>query len=353
MRKVWGLVILSLVLIIGYLFVEQTNFSVKKTEENEGVFEKESIVKEKAAPKNSSHQELPEELFHWIGKTDKELLETLGEPDRYDMSAYDYEWWVYRDGYERYVQFGLEEGLIETVLATGDNGSFSPISIGESYSELDEEYNFQEEIEYTEGESIFTFRMTGNDLERRPLVKLADDLFLQLYFDTFTDQLSTIRLYTPDILLRHRPYEIIYRGELPPEPDLNDDEWSLVQAGMEQQIFDISNVFRNRFNKTIFEWEQTVSDVAFLHSKDMHDNQYFSHISQNGDGLIERLETTDLFYHLAGENIAAQYPDAPSAVEGWLNSEGHREALLADDYTHLGVGVYRFYYTQNFLAKPM
>ncbi|MFB4475823.1 CAP domain-containing protein, partial [Oceanobacillus caeni] len=32
-------------------------------------------------------------------------------------------------------------------------------------------------------------------------------------------------------------------------------------------------------------------------------------------------------------------------------SEGHREALLSEDYTHIGVGVYRLYYTQNFLAQ--
>ncbi|MBR3119412.1 MAG: CAP domain-containing protein, partial [Oceanobacillus sp.] len=45
--------------------------------------------------------------------------------------------------------------------------------------------------------------------------------------------------------------------------------------------------------------------------------------------------------------------DAPAAMEGWLNSEGHREALLSNDYTHIGVGVHRLYYTQNFLGKPL
>lgn len=69
-------------------------------------------------------------------------------------------------------------------------------------------------------------------------------------------------------------------------------------------------------------------------------------------GLKERLASEEVYYLAAGENIAAQYPDAPAAMQGWLNSKGHREALLEDDYTHLGVGVYHFYYTQNFLQKP-
>ncbi|MGK0698226.1 CAP domain-containing protein [Priestia flexa] len=53
---------------------------------------------------------------------------------------------------------------------------------------------------------------------------------------------------------------------------------------------------------------------------------------------------------MAGENIASNYTDGPAAVEGWLNSEGHRKALLNNDFTHLGVGVYEKFYTQNFIT---
>lgn len=56
-------------------------------------------------------------------------------------------------------------------------------------------------------------------------------------------------------------------------------------------------------------------------------------------------------FQQAGENIAYNYVDGPAAVEGWLNSEGHRKALLNEDYTHLGVGVDHKYYTQNFIKQ--
>ena len=144
-----------------------------------------------------------------------------------------------------------------------------------------------------------------------------------------------------------------YRGSIPAEPDFTQEEWRKIEKGMEQQVFLLSNVLRNRFNLTNLNWNQEVSEVAFNHSKDMNNNNYFSHFSQNGDGLKERLTDSGLFYVAAGENIAAQYADAAAVVEGWLNSEEHRDALLTKEYTHLGVGVYRFYYTQNFLAKPM
>lgn len=57
----------------------------------------------------------------------------------------------------------------------------------------------------------------------------------------------------------------------------------------------------------------------------------------------------NISFKVAGENIAAQYVDGLAAVEGWLNSEGHRVNLLDESYSHLGVGVYQRYYTQNFM----
>jgi len=53
---------------------------------------------------------------------------------------------------------------------------------------------------------------------------------------------------------------------------------------------------------------------------------------------------------MAGENIAAGYPDAIEAHESWMNSPGHRKNVLEKDFTQLGVGVIADYYTQAFLT---
>ena len=37
------------------------------------------------------------------------------------------------------------------------------------------------------------------------------------------------------------------------------------------------------------------------------------------------------------------------AVHGWLNSPAHRNVLLDKDFTHLGIGAYGKYYTQNLI----
>lgn len=64
-----------------------------------------------------------------------------------------------------------------------------------------------------------------------------------------------------------------------------------------------------------------------------------------------RLNDGNVKYRMAGENIAAKYIDAPAAVNGWLNSEGHRKAMLSLDFEEIGVGVDDLYYTQNFITK--
>jgi uncharacterized protein YkwD len=66
--------------------------------------------------------------------------------------------------------------------------------------------------------------------------------------------------------------------------------------------------------------------------------------------VSDRFLSRDVPFRLAGENIAAKYIDGVASVEGWLNSEGHRHNLLHEEFTHLGVGVFQDYYTQNFMT---
>ncbi|MCT2538085.1 CAP domain-containing protein [Aquibacillus koreensis] len=286
-------------------------------------------------------------LLNWVGRDVKDLIETFGHPNRKDKSSYGYIWWVYTNQNNQHMQFGVNDDKIQTIFATGDQISIEPVEIGQTYEEVKEYFEFNKEVIY----STYRFSLKEKEIKLMPLVKLDEDTFVQFYFDSFTDQLSSIRILTSDLLLLQRPYEVFYRGKLPSTPLFTDDEWHEIELGMERQIFDISNVIRSRFNKPSLAWHKPLSEVAFSHSKDMADNNYFSHYSQNGKSLKDRLDARQINYYIAGENIAAQYVDGPAAVEGWLNSEGHRDALLKDEYTHLGVGVYQYYYTQNFLHR--
>ncbi|WP_028782657.1 CAP domain-containing protein [Thalassobacillus devorans] len=289
------------------------------------------------------------DMYKWIGKDKQSLLDTYGQPQRKDPSAYGYTWWVYNNDPEKYLQFGVEDGKISTWFLTGAEAAADPLTIGDDYQTVKSQHDFKKKVTYKKGIEHYTFILSKDDLTSRPLVQLSDSVFAQLYFDTFTNQLSSIRVMNYEVLLKQQPYQVSYRGKLPKSPVI-EKEWKAIEAAREKQIFDITNRYRSRFGKERLEWYQPVAEVAFKHSKDMQENNYFSHYTPEGIGLPERLKADGVTYSSAGENIAAQYPDAAAAMEGWLNSKGHREALLHNRYSHLGVGVYRDYYTQNFLV---
>ncbi|WP_239984582.1 CAP domain-containing protein [Lentibacillus sediminis] len=335
-----------------YLLEKSTEREEASSSGREELQEKQSQLKSKTAPDMTKNNvPMKGDLYQWIGKSADVVTEELGEPSRRDKSAYGYTWWVYNENPKEYFQLGVKDDEVITLYAIGSELDLSPLKIGQSYEKVKEEFTFNEEVTYEEGVTHYTYLLDNEALQSRPLVKLTDNLFLQIYFDTFTKKISSIRVITGDTLLQHQPYAMQYLGELPENRDFTDEEWAEIESGMEQQIFDITNIMRQRHGKSTLEKEKAVNAVAYSHSRDMAENDYFSHESQNGDGLKERLAMEELFYLTAGENIAAQYDDAPAVMEGWLNSEGHRESLLREGYTHLGVGVYRFYYTQNFLEK--
>ncbi|MBM7837527.1 uncharacterized protein YkwD [Alkalihalobacillus xiaoxiensis] len=282
--------------------------------------------------------------------TSEEIRATLGEPDRKDPSAFGYESWIYNQFEDGYVQVAIQQGEVVSIVASG-----TPISgfLGNeraSYSELSSLFTFEDNVPVETSAGTFTFRLTDQDQSMRPLTQVGD-YWLQLYMDVHTDELSTIRLMNADVLLMQKPYSLSYTGNIPERPVLSEDAQKKVEQANEQQIFEHTNHIRKHHELNPFEWSEEVSNVAYLHSLDMHDQQFFDHISPGRGNLADRFNEGAVEFKVAGENIALKYVDGVAAVEGWLNSEGHRVNLLHQEYHYLGVGVYDEYYTQNFL-KP-
>ncbi|UOQ43158.1 CAP domain-containing protein [Halobacillus salinarum] len=290
-------------------------------------------------------------FFQWMGASAEELIASIGEPIRRDPSGYGYEWWVFQMEDHQYVQYGIMEGQVITGVTFSPQSKDAPFNVGQAYSKINQKFPFKQEMNL-KSEGSYTMQLTEEDLQMRPLVPLEEGWTAQLYFDTVTKKLSAIRVMRNDVLLKLQPYKVVYQGQLPEQPVLSEEEWDAVEAGSEKQILAFTNILRNRSSVNAVQLNEDASKAAFLHSKDMKENEYFSHFSPSGDGLKERLKKEDIQYRSAGENIAAQYVDAAAAVQGWLNSSGHRKTLLSERYTHIGIGVYHRYYTQDFISLP-
>ncbi|WP_035179105.1 CAP domain-containing protein [Alkalihalobacterium bogoriense] len=348
----------SLFLLVAFVFV----WPMLSTEqsERENIEQLAELIipheEEQVEPVVKMEDELEEEnenleftLDVLLGESTEEVVKQLGEPKRIDPSLYGYDWWIYYVEDDGYIQVGIEKDEVVTIYGIGRSIASDPFVSGTDYNDIMRHVDITAQVPIQAEGASFRFELNDEELQTQPLVEYNGN-YIQLYFDTFTEQLSSVRYIKGDVLLKQRPYALTYRGSLPMVDEPTEEEWKAIEKGAEQQILDITNAIRYLHDKPPLEWDEKIASVAYGHSEDMSTNEFFSHESPQHGELVDRLQEGNVKYQTAGENIAANYVDAIAAVEGWLNSEGHRVNLLSDEFTHLGVGVHELYYTQNFMT---
>ena len=130
---------------------------------------------------------------------------------------------------------------------------------------------------------------------------------------------------------------------------------------VERAIHDATNQHRTSRNRSPLAYSEHLSAIALRHSRDMATREYFDHQSPEGEGPVDRYRDHDHSDRSYGENIACQQPGpmmssaelAERIVGNWMESVGHRENILEDQFEAEGIGVYittdgTVYATQNF-----
>lgn len=85
-------------------------------------------------------------------------------------------------------------------------------------------------------------------------------------------------------------------------------------------------------------FNEQLTEVGRDHCGDMFKRGYFSHYTKEGLSPFDRMINAGITFNLAGENLALG-PDVNLAMQGLMNSPGHRENILSSDFGKLGVGV--------------
>jgi uncharacterized protein YkwD len=124
-------------------------------------------------------------------------------------------------------------------------------------------------------------------------------------------------------------------------------------AAFERRVLELTNIERAKHGLRALIWDDELADAARAHSTDMSHRTYFDHICPDGLTPFDRKSNAGISYLTAAENLAAGQRTPEEVVEAWMNSPGHRAAILNADLTHLGVGLYvsseyRYYWTQKF-----
>jgi uncharacterized protein YkwD len=134
-----------------------------------------------------------------------------------------------------------------------------------------------------------------------------------------------------------------------------------VPADIAARTVEATNEARRDHGLAALEVNQVLADVARAHSQDMIRRHYFDHAAPDGVVPEDRIRRAGLEFSRVGENLHknAGFENAVStAVRSWLQSEGHRELLLAPAFREIGVGVAvdeegTIYFTQLFLTPPL
>lgn len=108
----------------------------------------------------------------------------------------------------------------------------------------------------------------------------------------------------------------------------------------ERKLLELMNQERERQGLTPLKWCERCADVARLHSKDMYQEGYFSHVDVDGLDPFDRMRRAGISYEAAGENLAIA-PSVTEAHEGLLASPDHRENMLRPSFDEVGIGIYR------------
>ena len=129
-------------------------------------------------------------------------------------------------------------------------------------------------------------------------------------------------------------------------------------AQVEQLIYQKVNEERAKVRISQLSYNSVMEKYARIKSKDMGENNYFSHEDLNGKLITEKMKQDGVSYRAWGENIAyiGGVSDANKLAEqfmtNWMNSSGHRANILSTNFESIGIGVYksgnRVYATQEF-----
>jgi uncharacterized protein YkwD len=98
---------------------------------------------------------------------------------------------------------------------------------------------------------------------------------------------------------------------------------------------------------------QSVNEGTMLRATEIIES--FSHTRPNGERFIDTPGIAGTFTR-AGENIAWGQTSPEQVMDSWMNSQGHKDNILDENFTELAVGVSRGsdgrWYWVQILVKP-
>ena len=155
--------------------------------------------------------------------------------------------------------------------------------------------------------------------------------------DTGAETSSRLAALLTDACDEDRLYGVyITGGVIAAAPDLSPE----ALYGEARLNYHLVNVFRSMHGLSALMWSDAAAEAGRLHCAEMAEYGYFAHEGRNGSAPAERLEAQGINYRAAGENIYSNTSPAGGGTEAFarlVDSPGHRDTMLYEDFEYLGV----------------
>jgi uncharacterized protein YkwD len=116
--------------------------------------------------------------------------------------------------------------------------------------------------------------------------------------------------------------------------------------GIEQHMISLVNSYRAQHGLAPLRANNALMHAARFHSRDMAENAYFDHASQDGEQFSQRLWRFGFRWSSAGEAIGeatgltSSAAAADQAIMLWRQSPPHNKILLTSSFKAVGIGAW-------------
>ena len=119
-------------------------------------------------------------------------------------------------------------------------------------------------------------------------------------------------------------------------------ETIVVDGGIPAETFSdrvvhLTNVARSTAGLPPLKSESRLTKAVLGHALDMAVRNFFDHTNPDGQEPWDRMQEAGYDWIRAGENIAAGQKTPEEVVQAWMDSPGHRQNILSDDFVEIGV----------------
>jgi len=116
------------------------------------------------------------------------------------------------------------------------------------------------------------------------------------------------------------------------------EDFKIDEIAEKEMFNDVNRERTTRGIRALEVGSQALINVARSHCEDMFRRGYFSHYSPEGLSPFDRITNAGIAFSYAGENLALA-PNNQLAMQGLMQSPGHKENILQPNFGHIGVGV--------------